>query len=182
MSPADATAELTAEEAKVLRCGEIGFDTIRALLARYGLSLQVIEDGRPIPGSYWGAPEAGLIGTTVAIRADTPVHSFLHETCHTICMDTARRDRLHTEAADGVEDIASHLEENGVCYLEILLADHLDGAGRDRLMLDMDRWGYSFRLGSTRAWFENDADDAQRWLIDRELIAPNGAVTFRLRD
>ena len=24
----------------------------------------------------------------------------------------------------------------------------------------MDAWGYTFRLGSARAWFENDADDA----------------------
>ena len=175
------SATLTAEEAKVLRCGEIGFETIRALLDRYGLTLDVIADGEVIPGSYWGAPEAGLIGMTVTVRADTPVHSFLHEACHTICMDATRRNGLHTEAAAGVEDLASHLEESGVCYLEILLADHLDGAGRERLMLDMDRWGYSFRLGSTRAWFEQDAEDARAWLIEHGLIDADGAVTFRLR-
>ena len=33
-----------------------------------------------------------------------------------------------------------------------------------RLMADMDAWGYSFRLGSARAWFENDAEDARRSL------------------
>ena len=41
-----------------------------------------------------------------------------------------------------------------MCYLQILLADALHGVGRERLMQDMDEWGYSFRLGSTRAWFE----------------------------
>lgn len=48
-------------------------------------------------------------------------------------------------------------------------------------MLDMDRWGYSFRLGSTRAWFERDAEDARAWLVAHGLIDPAGAVTFRLR-
>ena len=31
-------------------------------------------------------------------------------------------------------------------------------------MRDMDDWGYSFRLGSTEAWFEADAEDARAWL------------------
>jgi hypothetical protein len=31
-------------------------------------------------------------------------------------------------------------------------------------MADMDAWGYSFRLGSTRAWFEADAEDAREFL------------------
>jgi hypothetical protein len=35
---------------------------------------------------------------------------------------------------------------------------------------DMDAWGYTFRLGSTQAWFERDAGDARAWLIDRGLI------------
>jgi hypothetical protein len=36
-------------------------------------------------------------------------------------------------------------------------------------MADMDAWGYSFRLGSTRAWFEHDADDARVFLQARGL-------------
>jgi len=32
------------------------------------------------------------------------------------------------------------------------------------LFADMDAWGYHFRLGSTRAWFEGDSDDAHDWL------------------
>ena len=50
-----------------------------------------------------------------------------------------------------------------------MLADALAGVGRERLMRDMDEWGYSFRLGSARAWFERDADDARAWLAARAL-------------
>ena len=38
------------------------------------------------------------------------------------------------------------------------------------MMADMDVWGYSFRLGSTAAWFEQDADDARQWLQAHDLI------------
>jgi hypothetical protein len=34
----------------------------------------------------------------------------------------------------------------------------------------MDAWGYSFRFGSARAWFERDADDARGWLARRGLL------------
>jgi len=36
-------------------------------------------------------------------------------------------------------------------------------------MEDMDRWGYTYRLGSTRAWFEQDAPEAQAFLRERGL-------------
>jgi hypothetical protein len=55
-----------------------------------------------------------------------------------------------------------------------VLADELPGVGRARLMADMDAWGYSFRLGSTRAWFEQDAGNARCWLLERSLLAPDG--------
>ncbi len=147
--------------ADVLECGDVDRDALHALLDRFGLELRWIGDGGDIPGSHWGAPEAGLIGSAVFVRRDTPVHSLLHEACHSICMDDDRRRVLHTDA--GGDDS----EENAVCYLQILLADEIPGVGRDRLMEDMDRWGYSFRLGSTRAWFEGDAEDAREWLIAR---------------
>jgi hypothetical protein len=99
----------------------------------------------------------------------------LHEACHVICMDDERRQCLHRDA--GGDD----LEEAGVCYLQILLADHLPGVGRDRLMQDMDAWGYSFRLGSTRAWFESDAGDARTWLIDHGLVTVSDSLVFELR-
>ncbi|MEN1927772.1 hypothetical protein WCE37_02000 [Luteimonas sp. MJ250] len=134
------------------------------LLSRHGLELVGVEDGAPIPGSYWGEPEAGIIGSTVYARGDTPVHSLLHEACHLIVLPPERRARVHTDATDSVP------EEDASCYLQILLADALPGVGRDRLMADMDAWGYSFRLGSTRAWFERDADDARAWLEARGLL------------
>jgi hypothetical protein len=148
----------------VLRVGEIGFDAPRALLARYGLSLVAVDDGTDIPGSYWGDTEAGIIGTTVYARADTPVHSLLHEACHLIVLPPAKRAQVHTDATDSIE------EEDATCYLQIVLADALPGVGSRRLMEDMDRWGYTYRLGSTKAWFEEDAGEAQAFLRERGLL------------
>lgn len=147
----------------------------RSLLRRYGLELVVQQCGESITGSFWGESEAGIVGRSVYARADTPIHSLLHETCHTICMSTARRQLLHRDA--GGDD----LEEAAVCYLQILLADQLEGVGRKRLMADMDACGYSFRLGSTATWFGNDSDDAYNWLIKERLIDGRGAPTFHLR-
>ena len=44
-------------------------------------------------------------------------------------------------------------------------------------MRDMDAWGYSFRLGSTRAWFEGDAGDALKWLMQERLLDAAGHLT-----
>lgn len=148
----------------VLHLSDIGFDAPAALLADYGLELVPVADGEEIPGSYWGESEAGLIGTCVYARADTPVHSLLHESCHLIVLPPERRAAVHTDATDSVE------EEDATCYLQILLGDALPGVGRGRMMQDMDAWGYSFRLGSARAWFENDAEDARDWLARRGLL------------
>lgn len=148
----------------MLTLHDTGFAAPTALLARYGLRLIRVDDGAPIPGSYWGEPEAGLIGCDVYARADTPVHSLLHEACHLLVQPEQRRVRVHTDASDSIA------EEDATCALQILLADELPGVGRERLMADMDAWGYSFRLGSARAWFENDAEDAFAFL--RELGLP----------
>ena len=137
---------------------------LRALFARYGLAMRWLADGEAIPGSYWGETEAGLIGATLYVRDDTPVHSALHEGCHWICADETRRAEVHTDV--GGDD----LEECAVCYLSILLADALPGFGRARMLADMDAWGYSFRLGSARAWFEQDAADARAWLAAQALL------------
>lgn len=154
--------------AGVLCLGDTGFQAATALLARYGLRLHALAEGEPIPGSYWGAPEAGIIGENVYVRPDTPVHSMLHEACHLIVLPPERRAAVHTDATDSVA------EEDATCYLQILLADALPGVGSDRLMADMDAWGYSFRLGSARAWFERDAEDARAWLAGRGLADPPG--------
>jgi len=145
---------------------DIDAQAARALLARHGLELTVVDDDAAIPGSHWGEPEAGVIGATVHARRDTPVHSLLHEACHLLVLPPERRARVHTDASDCTQ------EEDATCYLQIVLADALPGVGRERLMRDMDEWGYSFRLGSARAWFENDAEDARCWLAERGL--PSG--------
>jgi len=147
----------------VLRVGQLGFDTPATLLATFGLKLERVADNEPIPGSFWGDEEAGIIGITVYARDDTPVHSLLHEAGHLIVLPEDRRPDVHTDATDSIE------EEDATCYLQIVLADRLPGVGRERLMADMDAWGYSFRLGSTRAWFEQDAADARAFLLERGL-------------
>ncbi len=145
------------------------------LAARYGLRLHEVADNVPIPGSYWGGSEAGLVAGTLHVRSDTPLHSLLHETAHYACMSADRRAVLHTDA--GSDD----LEEAAVCFLQVKLAEAY-GIARARLFADMDAWGYSFRLGSTRAWFERDAQDACGWLQRHGLLDKDQSVTWRLRE
>jgi hypothetical protein len=149
----------------VLTVRDTSLDSIRELLERFGLELRLVEQGEVIPGSYWGEMEAGLIGGTVYARLDTPLHSLLHEASHSICMDSTRRASLERDAGGDYD------EENAVCYLQILLADELPGMSRDRMTADMDAWGYTFRLGSAKAWFEGDAEDARQWLERRGIIS-----------
>jgi hypothetical protein len=152
--------------ASVLRLADIDLTAIESLLAHYGLSFVHVADGAVIPGSFWGDEEAGIIGNTVYARGDTPVHSLLHEAGHLIVLPPERRAEVHTDATDSFE------EEDAVCYLQIVLAGTLPGVGSKRVMADMDAWGYSFRLGSTSAWFEHDAGNARAWLIARGLLKP----------
>jgi hypothetical protein len=159
----------------VLRLCDIDVSALTSMLVRYGLTLRQVPAGQSIPGSFWGDEEAGLHGNALLARADTPLHSVLHEACHYVCMDEARRVGLDTDAGGDYD------EENAVCYLQILLSDEVPGCGRQRMMTDMDAWGYSFRLGSAAAWFENDADDAHRWLLKAGLLTAQGAPTFRKR-
>lgn len=145
-------------EPDVLTLGEIDLAEVIALLARYGLRFELIDDAASIPGSFWGGREAGLISNTVYARRDTPVHSLLHEACHLIVIPPELRVRVHTDASD------SQFEEDATCYLQLLLADELRGFGIERAFADMDAWGYTFRLGSAQAWFERDAEDAAAFL------------------
>jgi hypothetical protein len=155
-------------------CTETNRTHLIGLLARYGLILERVADDAPIPGSYWGESEAGLVGQVIYARADTPVHSVLHEACHVLCMDAARRAALHTDAG------GDYAEEDAVCFLQITLADQI-GLTTEAICADMDEWGYTFRLGSALAWYERDAEDARTWLIQHGLLTTSGTPTFRLR-
>ena len=149
---------------EVLRFNDCHQPALTKLIQALGLQLELVDKDAEIPGSFWGDEEAGLIKNTLYIRPDTPVHSALHEACHAVCMDDERRASLHTNAGGDAD------EENAVCYLQIVLSDALPDMGREKIFADMDAWGYSFRLGSARAWFENDAEDARQWLEQRGLL------------
>lgn len=160
----------------VLNCDQQRQIQLATLLKPYGMEIQYVADNETIKGSFFGEREAGLIGNKLLLRYDTPVHSALHEAGHYICMDPQRRSKLDTDAE------GNYNEENGVCYLQILLANHLPDVGRDRMMIDMDRWGYTFRLGSAKAWFEQDAEDAKQWLIKHQIIDINQNPTWFYRN
>ena len=156
----------------VTRLGEMDPAIVERLLADFGLALHLVGDGAPIPGSYWGESEAGIIANGVYVRHDTPLHSVFHEACHAIVMGEQRRARLVRDAGGDFD------EENAVCYLQILLADEIPGYGREAMCRDMDAWGYTFRLGSARAWFETDAGEARAALVQAGLAS--GAATPRV--
>ncbi|TNY28245.1 hypothetical protein BV505_11330 [Thermomonas haemolytica] len=112
------------------------------------------------------------IGATHTARADTPVHSLLHEAGHLVVLPPERRAAIHTDATDSIP------EEDAVCVLQGLLGDALPGVGRDRVWADMDAWGYTFRLGSARAYVEHDAESAWAWLRAHGLVDARGALLF----
>jgi hypothetical protein len=159
----------------VVRVGATPDASVLDLARRYGVELRHLAPDETLPGSYWGDSEAGLRGNVLYVRADTPLHSLLHELSHFVCMSAERRAGLDRDA--GGDDA----EECAVCYLQILLADELPQLRRARMFVDMDAWGYTFRLGSSQAWFERDADDARKWLRDGGLIDERLRPTFRLR-
>ncbi len=159
----------------VLRLRDVDERELMRLVSRYELQFERVAAETPIPGSYWGETEAGLIASRLYVRDDTPVHSVLHETAHFVCMTPERRSRLNRDAGGDDE------EESAVCYLQVLLSDQVPFLSRSRLFDDMDRWGYSFRLGSTEAWFRHDATDASRWLEHEGLIDDGEKVTWKHR-
>ncbi|MBA3485594.1 MAG: hypothetical protein H0T88_00125 [Lysobacter sp.] len=148
----------------MLTLADIGLQPAALLLLRYGIVLLQVPEGETIPGSYWGEPEAGVIGSNVYARGDTPLHSLLHEAAHLIVLPTERRATVHTDATDSIE------EEDAVCVLQALLGDALPGVGRARILADMDAWGYTFRLGSAQAYFQSDAESSWQWLAERGLV------------
>ncbi len=158
----------------VTKISEINGPAVNDLLNHYALELRMTQS-REIPGSYWRGDEAGLIDNCVYARSATPVHSVLHESCHFICMAPTRRKALHTNAGGDYD------EENAVCYLQILLAGQLRDYGSQKMLLDMDAWGYTFRLASAGCWFREDADDARQWLLNKGIIGIDNLPTWNTR-
>jgi hypothetical protein len=150
-------------------------ENLRRLLSPYGLQLEWVDETAAIPGSYWGESEAGLIGDRLYLRHDTPLHSALHEAAHFVCMTSERRAMLERDAG------GDHPEENAVCYLQIVWGDMLPDVGRERVLADMDAWGYTFRLGSAARWFYEDASDAREWLQREAIVSDDGSLTGRCR-
>lgn len=159
----------------MLSVADLPPQALQNLLSTYSIIIELVPNNEVIPGSFWGDSEAGLIKNTLYVRPETPVHSALHEACHYICLDSDRRNALDTDAGGDYD------EENAVCYLQILLAAKLPGCSADTLMKNMDSWGYSFRLGSAFSWFQDDAEDAQQWLLKEGLINQDNVPTGRLR-
>ena len=150
-------------------------NSLSQLLRRYDISIIWVDNNNPIPGSYWGAPEAGIIRNQLYLRNDTPLHSALHESCHYICMDEQRRATLHTDTGGNYD------EENAVCYLQIVLSRLLKTGHSFSLYDDMDEWGYTFRLGSAQRWFDEDADDARLWLQRHQILDEHLTPTWKIR-
>lgn len=159
----------------MLTVADLPAQALQNLLTSYAIQVKIVPNSEDIPGSFWGDSEAGLIANNLYVRPETPVHSALHEACHYICLDTQRRENLDTDAGGDYD------EENAVCYLQILLGAKLPACSADTLMKNMDSWGYTFRLGSAKAWFDDDAEDAQQWLIREQLINQDNVPTGRLR-
>jgi len=154
-------------EPHITTINDVGLDNLKAMLAPLDLEVVAVAADAAIPGSFWGDSEAGLHGSRLFVRGDTPVHSALHEAGHYVCMDPQRRAGLDTNAGGDYD------EENAVCYWQILASDDLPGMSRARMCDDMDAWGYTFRLGSAAAWFADDAEDAHAWLLEAGVLDPD---------
>src|SRR5262245_30692350 len=117
----------TAAATGVLTLGQVSRVEVATLLARYGITLELVPLGGQRPRSYRGDTQAGLREDSLHARLDTPLHSILHEAAHFACMTPERRSGLDTDAGGDT------CEENGVCYLQILLATELQCLGRERM-------------------------------------------------
>lgn len=148
---------------------------IAKFLALYGLYSRQFPLHLAVPFSFWGSPEAGRRGNCLYVRADTPLHSLLHESAHFVCMPSNLRHQPSIDAGGNA------IEESACCYLQLLWSTHLSPFTLSRHCQDMDAWGYSFRLGSAQRWFEEDAEDAHRWLVCHGIIDSHGEPSWNLR-
>ena len=56
----------------VLTCTDIDADAIKRLLDRFGIAAQWVAVGTAITGSFWGEPEAGIVGAAGIREARHP--------------------------------------------------------------------------------------------------------------
>lgn len=157
------------------RLKNIQSDAMRPLFDRYQLQLHEVSSNNEIPYSFWGTPEAGRQQSILYARADTPIHSLLHEACHFICMPPSLRHQPSIDAGGTAE------EEDACCYLQLILSDYVPGFNQHIHLHDMNIWGYNFRLGSSARWFYADSDDARDWLIRHNIIDEKNQPTWALR-
>ncbi|MEM8844616.1 MAG: hypothetical protein AAGB35_06180 [Pseudomonadota bacterium] len=153
----------------------ISAETIQPILAKYQLNLHVVDQETEIPHSFWGSPEAGRLKSELYARIDTPIHSIFHESAHYVCMTEQQRKQADIDAG------GSAIIEDACCYLQILWSDYLKSFNRHIQLHDMDRWGYSFRLGSATRWFYADSDDARLWLLKHNIITEQNEPTWEMR-
>lgn len=158
----------------VLRVSDLPAGCAAELLAPLGLSIALVSSNTPIPHSYWGESEAGIDSGRLWARADTPLHSVLHEASHWVCATQLGRAMAAGNAS------CDDAEECAVCYLQVLLADSWPAPmSRARLFRDMDDWGYSFREGGAAQWFRGDGQDARQWLVAHRIIDREGTLLAR---
>lgn len=154
---------------------DVPISTLEAFIGRYNLKLEVVPPQFAIPFSFWGSPEAGRKLNVLYARSDTPIHSLLHESAHYVCMTESRRN------SPAIHAYGTTLEESACCYLQLLWSKHLPPFTIEQHLLDMDHWGYSFRLGSADAWYHQDAEDAQQWLLEHDIIDRENNPTWKPR-
>jgi len=76
----------------VLTCSDIDADALKRLLDRFGIAAEWVAVGTAITGSFWGEPEAGIVGQQVFVRPGHP---------GTLAAARALSHHLHDAAAPG---------------------------------------------------------------------------------
>ncbi len=68
----------------MLTVADLPTQALQNLLSPYSIIVESVSNNAPIPGSFGGDSEAGLIRNILYVRPEPPVHSALHEACHYI--------------------------------------------------------------------------------------------------
>lgn len=148
----------------IICVGDIVFVDVQCLFVVYGFWLYYVVFGELIFGSYWGELEVGIIVSNVYVCDDMFVYLMLYEVCYLIVLLLEWCVQVYIDVIDLV------VEEDVICYLQIVLVGQLFGVGSQWLMVDMDVWGYMYWLGFMKVWFEQDVEDVKVWLVECGLL------------